>query len=709
MWIAFISLLLVHQSEAWLIKEQAARSATPEEQPELLLDLARDLLVEFDDPVRARLYASEAQQMIGTADRPDLMVLACLIQGDALAKFKDDESAILAYQRAVDFARGASLTEDIFRSYGKLSTLYYNRANYSMALATERDALVDAQRFGVKKEEAQCENDIGVLLKHSGSYSEAMEHYLAALQIRRDIGDGKGEAQTLNNIGIVHKNLGNYLEALDFQLRSVDIKRSLNDRPGLARSYGNLGIIYKHLGNYEKAMVYHNQAFDLWQTMADKSGMARELNNLGTAHAIKGDRDMALDYLTQSLALNEELSQANGIANAKAQIAEIYVSDGRIDEARKLLEEARIINQTSGNKLEMIANMIALSRIQQAEENLGAAADTLQTAVDLAREIFAKPLQKEALRVLSDVRKELGDDHLAWQALNEYLLLTEELVNHEVTQKINNLHAQHAIAEKQREIELLQRDNQIKNLDLARQKLLRKGSFVLLALIFLVATLLWNRYRHSNRANAQLKKLNDQMNRQKEDLQMINQNLEERTRELAEKNEELYLVSITDPLTRIHNRSYVIQYLERELSKVKRHNIELSLLMIDFDHFKLVNDRYGHLMGDQVLREAAQLIRKLLRAEDLLARYGGEEFMIVLTNTGIDQAIKVAEKVRAAVSEHPFGDVQDLHLTVSLGVLDYSTCSDKSINGLIACADAALYQAKEAGRNQAVTFFGLPG
>jgi two-component system cell cycle response regulator len=172
----------------------------------------------------------------------------------------------------------------------------------------------------------------------------------------------------------------------------------------------------------------------------------------------------------------------------------------------------------------------------------------------------------------------------------------------------------------------------------------------------------------------------------------------------SEYHEEIYRLTIVDGLTQLHNRRYLTDFLEREIARSRRHHRPLAVLMMDLDHFKVVNDDNGHLAGDYVLREMSARLRPSVRREDLFARYGGEEFCLVLVETDLPEAADVAERVRAAIAAEPFR-FEDAHLTVTLsvGVAITDGNEDLSPEGLLKLADDKLYAAKRAGRNRVVT------
>ena len=170
-------------------------------------------------------------------------------------------------------------------------------------------------------------------------------------------------------------------------------------------------------------------------------------------------------------------------------------------------------------------------------------------------------------------------------------------------------------------------------------------------------------------------------------------------------NARLEALAHTDPLTQVLNRRALTIRLASELDRARRYDSVLSLLMIDLDHFKRINDTHGHLVGDDVLRDVAGMLQAAVRSVDLVARYGGEEFVVVLPETAEGGAIAFAERLRERVEAHEFrsGERLRLRMTLSVGVATFPSPRVDSGEDLFARADAALYRAKVDGRNQVRT------
>jgi two-component system cell cycle response regulator len=168
-------------------------------------------------------------------------------------------------------------------------------------------------------------------------------------------------------------------------------------------------------------------------------------------------------------------------------------------------------------------------------------------------------------------------------------------------------------------------------------------------------------------------------------------------------NARLEQLAQTDPLTQLLNRRALTERITAEMERALRYDSTMALLMIDLDHFKKVNDTYGHLVGDDVLRDVAQLLGETIRTSDIVARYGGEEFLVLLPETDEVGAESFAERIRAAVESHAFARdamAEPLRLTASVGVAVFPAARIESVEDLFARADAALYRAKADGRNR---------
>jgi diguanylate cyclase (GGDEF)-like protein len=189
----------------------------------------------------------------------------------------------------------------------------------------------------------------------------------------------------------------------------------------------------------------------------------------------------------------------------------------------------------------------------------------------------------------------------------------------------------------------------------------------------------------------------DRLRRSREELDSVNT-------ELQEKNTKLHQLAITDELTGLFNRKHLMETLNAEVTRSKRNERSFALLVIDIDHFKSVNDTYGHQKGDEVLRLLAGIFHDTVRSCDYVARYGGEEFIAMLPEVGAEGGREVAERIRARVARESINRRGD-RVTVSIGMAVFAEHGDNP-QTLFQQADQALYAAKAAGRNRVVTATG---
>jgi len=167
-------------------------------------------------------------------------------------------------------------------------------------------------------------------------------------------------------------------------------------------------------------------------------------------------------------------------------------------------------------------------------------------------------------------------------------------------------------------------------------------------------------------------------------------------------HEEIYRLTTIDGLTQVYNKRYFIETLEREIGRAQRYRRDLSLIMFDIDNFKRINDTYGHLAGDHVLKQLASVIKSRIRREDILSRYGGEEFAIILPEIDGYNSLQFAEKIRRLIEKAVFKfEETEIPVTISIGVASASGELQEP-HDFIRIADAKLYEAKSQGRNRVV-------
>jgi len=222
-----------------------------------------------------------------------------------------------------------------------------------------------------------------------------------------------------------------------------------------------------------------------------------------------------------------------------------------------------------------------------------------------------------------------------------------------------------------------------------------------------IGTILYNTYRLAERLTLNLK---EEVALQTAELNEQNNKLAYAQKALQSANSALKKLSITDGLTQVYNRIYFEQEFRKEWRRCARQNQPISILMIDADHFKQINDNAGHMAGDQCLQAISRKLQQhFKRAGELVARYGGEEFVAMLPNTDQHKTLAVAEGLRSAIERMEFEYNGKIHrVTISIGASTTTPSSNTSPDNLLETADAALYEAKDRGRNTVILIPMLP-
>lgn len=381
--------------------------------------------------------------------------------------------------------------------------------------------------------------------------------------------------------------------------------------------------------------------------------LARVLANIGEAHVNLKHWEEALASLGQAAALLSPITEHRSLFGwCLLGIARVYVEIGEHSTAlevfSKALEAAR-----EGESLRVMAEIhTAFGSLLTDMSDRKEAIVNLRQAVALAEEAGVPREIYQAHLALSRAYEKFGDYQNALEHFRHYHKERGRVFDELAKEKIDSLSAEIELVKVRHEQEV----SHLRNVELAR-------------------------------ANALLE-------RQKGDLERANELLERQA-------EELDKLSVHDSLTGVNNRRYLDRHLAEEMQRSQRHGHPLSVAIIDADHFKDVNDRFSHRIGDVVLRTMMQIVCARKRRTDAVARYGGEEFVVVFPETTVEQAAIAAEGLRAAIEGYDWSEVHpELKVTVSIGVASNRAAADPQ--SLLDAADTCLYQAKNSGRNRVV-------
>ena len=321
----------------------------------------------------------------------------------------------------------------------------------------------------------------------------------------------------------------------------------------------------------------------------------------------------------------------------------------------------------------LAVSYINIGRLYLQSGRLPEAEAYLVKAFALAGEVDERNLQMDAAEALNGLYEQKGDFKRAYEYQREYSRLKEQIFSKENFEKIATLQSNYESEKKQREIELLKKEGEIAELQVKRQRLwivyIASAGLLLASL----AVVLYGRYRLKARTNAALSMAYSKM------------------ADLARH----------DHLTGLYNRRFAVELLEMERVRMARAQRPFSVIILDVDDFKSINDTHGHECGDRVLVELGDVLRSCVREQDAVARWGGEEFLLMLPETDLDGAAVIAEKVRAAVDEAQVPcSSGEVSFTVTAGAASWA--HEEAVEETIRRADGALLDGKRTGKNRVV-------
>ncbi len=466
--------------------------------------------------------------------------------------------------------------------------------------------------------------------------------------------------------------------ALD-AIRLADSMGSVADRVRLLNQVARLNA---RLGNYDRALVTLREG----QSLASSIGFIDAEANLyldeGYIHALMGDREKQFAALTQALSIAEANSGLSDVqVITLSNISDYYLNAEQYPRALEYADRAAALAESIGSVEGQIVAMANQGLAVVGMGDVAAGVKQLEQAASIARQqdyvIYEVGLAAELARVL----EEDGQYKKALETMHAVAELNERITAQEREKAVLELQEKYDNERKSREIERLSSQAELKKAELdvrsSRQRLWGAIAVALGLAAFLMAQWL----RSARQANRRLRKDNASLTEQ----------------------------TVVDELTGAFNRRYFNTLVEQAAASAYRRpemratQSDTGIIVLDIDHFKTVNDTYGHATGDEVLIELVQRLRSLLRDADAVVRWGGEEFVVVLPGTHAAGVQTLAGRILFAIASRPFStSAGAIDVTVSLGCVAFPALSDVHWEDAMVLADAAMYEAKQTGRNRAI-------
>ena len=486
----------------------------------------------------------------------------------------------------------------------------------------------------------------GAVLLHTGDGDAALRALAEADEAARADDDPAVGLQVLVSRSKALTITGDLQGALECFREGLDLARGLGDRHTEAVLLSNLGFFHGQLEESVPYEEYTRIALAMFRELGDPRRVALCLNNLAGAITRRRRFDEALACYEEALPLALALGWRRGQALILAGHGGVHGLRGEVDDAARRYCESNAILEGLGDFFHVTRHEVLLGRSMLEAGRPAEALGYLDAAVGRAAARRYELELSQALDLSARAHEALGDAPAALRALRWHVEVRDAAGRRQTEEAVRKLKIEHRLSVARRDAEL----KESRNAELAAVN------------AALVAAL------------AQQRALQAELER----------------------------LASTDPLTGLANRRFANELGERDIARCRRSSRPLAVLLADLDHFKDINDRHGHAVGDEVLVEMAARLRRNVRTVDLVARWGGEEFCLLLVDTDVAGALVVAARLRAAVGPAPVEtSAGPITVTLSQGVAGLRG-DGEGLAGLLARADAAMYEAKHLGRDRFV-------
>lgn len=548
------------------------------------------------------------------------------------------------------------------------------------ALALTGEALELAQSLGNRAGEAAARFGNGDGHRVLGNHRAALEEYGAALRLHEKLDNQFEKGRSLRRLGDLHyfiadleRALRLYDEALKVFEALAESGRTPRARIQVAHLLTTIGNVLKDSNNLAEALDYYRRSQAVYRAEDYAIGIRGSVYNIGSILQQQGMVAEAEEQYRQALdmALAEDDRYLESLV--LNSLGSLGMERGALEEAEALFLRALDISRDSGRKRGTLSNYKSLLELSRRRGNHVAALEYARQAEKLATELEDGRILADLVHEKSRVLEDMGNHVGALADVRRYLELRDELFSEMRLRQVDELRLRFETEAKEREIEALKKEKTLQKL-----LILVVAAGLMVAVAFLVLVGRAGRMRaRSARAIA------------------------EKNAELSAAYSRMEELSRTDELTKISNRRAVMERLRHEQDRSGRSGRPYCIVLADVDDFKRWNDRFGHACGDALLVALAERLGGAVRAQDLIGRWGGEEFLVVLPDTRLEGAIRVAEKLRVLASAEPFMfEGNAIVLTLTAGV---SEGGQVPVDETLRRADGALYTGKRRGKNRVET------
>lgn len=474
------------------------------------------------------------------------------------------------------------------------------------------------------------------------------------------------EIDALRTSGLIKITLLDYIGALQALNQAYELAESEGSLAEKITIASSIALVYEYRLEYELAIPYFQQATEYYRAQGMDNQLSIALYGLGNANNHLGNLELGRSQMQESYDLAVKIDDQQGVGYALKELAFNDIQEKNYTDAEEKLLKAITIAELSDNPFLKINARRPLIDVYLALDKL----DKVETLLNESEVLLKNESMRWQTLAIAQKRTQLmaarGNYQQAYESLLGIVDQREILKGQESAEQLFQVRAQYELESKEKENQILLREKQIAEKNLSLEQSRNTLLLIVLSMIGIISFLmLHNLYRG------------------------------------RETRQKLQQLANEDSLTGVFNRRRVLELIENQIKLAERHRFSFTLAVIDIDHFKQINDTFGHPVGDRVLKTFADIAISSLRSTDIIGRIGGEEFIIAFPHTGLESAEAVLEQLQLKVAEvGDLVDENDINVEFSAGLCELQP--GMTITAIMAQADRALYRAKHSGRNKIV-------
>ncbi len=479
------------------------------------------------------------------------------------------------------------------------------------------------------------------------------------------INDLNTRGKSLLAVGVYRYLSGDYVNAIEMYDSAFVAFEAADNKKQKAYVLTSLGNVSTDKGDPQSALTYFTKARKIAIETGDRFLESMLEFNMGMAEKELGNLKEAREYMASALLMSDELRDEVGVLYAQLGIAFLDVDNNQWASALELFQKALPGVVASGSERLHLDTLLGIAKSQTQLDLIEQANDNLIKSKELVDNLKSDVAHINYLKVATSLNHYIGNHELAYNLLKEQRDLEEKFFEEEQQKQLQKYQVEFDTVLKEKENAALVAENQSQQKRLEEQEKIKElnRKIIILSLLLVVGLIIFLVVQNKNRVHF--------------------------------KN-----MALRDFLTGAPNRRAILDYANLRYEEAKQTDMPLAFVLIDIDEFKIVNDRFGHNIGDEVLKTFANALKSVIRQQDRFGRYGGEEWLLILTDTKEPYIEVIFERLKTKVTESDIvGVPKNCVITFSMGVSFYDNHLDNSIEDSICRADKNLYKAKASGRN----------